>query len=67
MFSLNFMATFLTLLISCCSEDPHRKEKREKCSHGNKFVSLSETVTGCAAHPLNSMIVAGTQVLKFTF
>ncbi|ESQ41231.1 hypothetical protein EUTSA_v10015483mg, partial [Eutrema salsugineum] len=42
-------------------EDSRRKEKREKCNHSNKFVSLSETVTGCAAHPLNSMIVAGTQ------
>nr|VDC78690.1 unnamed protein product [Brassica rapa] len=42
-------------------EDSERKEKRDKCNHSNKFVSLSESVTGCAAHPLNSMIVAGTQ------
>lgn len=49
-------------LISCCSEDSQRKEKREKLNHSNKFVSVSESVTGCAAHPLNSMIIAGTQV-----
>ncbi|AED91831.1 Transducin/WD40 repeat-like superfamily protein [Arabidopsis thaliana] len=42
-------------------EDTQRNEKRDKCNHRNKFVSLSETVTGCAAHPLNGMIVAGTQ------
>ncbi|VVB14296.1 unnamed protein product [Arabis nemorensis] len=42
-------------------EDSQKKEKREKRNHSNKFVSLSERVTGCAAHPLNSMIVAGTQ------
>ncbi|XP_010492027.1 PREDICTED: uncharacterized protein LOC104769500 [Camelina sativa] len=42
-------------------EDSQRNEKRDKCNHSNKFVSLSETVTGCAAHPLNGMIVAGTQ------
>ncbi|KAL0843011.1 hypothetical protein Bca101_016256 [Brassica carinata] len=42
-------------------EDSLGKEKREKCNHSNKFVSLSESVTVCAAHPLNSMIVAGTQ------
>ncbi|CAH8303594.1 unnamed protein product [Eruca vesicaria subsp. sativa] len=42
-------------------EDSQRKEKRDKCNHSNKFLSLSESVTGCAAHPLNSMIVAGTQ------
>lgn len=42
-------------------EDSQRDEKRDKCNHSNKFVSLSESVTGCAAHPLNSMIVAGTQ------
>lgn len=59
------MATFLIILIYCCSEDTQRNEKRDKCNHSNKFVSLSETVTGCAAHPLNGMIVAGTQVFKF--
>lgn len=67
MFSPNFMATFLTLLIFCCSEDSQRKENRDKCIHRNKFVSLSENVTGCTAHPLNSMIVAGTQVFKFSY
>ncbi|CAA7039873.1 unnamed protein product [Microthlaspi erraticum] len=42
-------------------EDSQGKENRDRCNHSNKFVSLSETVTGCTAHPLNSMIVAGTQ------
>ncbi|CAN8256516.1 unnamed protein product [Cochlearia groenlandica] len=42
-------------------EESERKEKREVCNYSNKFVSLSETVTGVAAHPLNSMILAGTQ------
>ncbi|KAJ0247317.1 hypothetical protein HA466_0167460 [Hirschfeldia incana] len=51
--------------IYCCSEDSERKENRDKCNHSNKFVSLSESVTGCAAHPLNSMIVAGTQVCSW--
>lgn len=28
----------------------------------NRFLSLSEGVTACAAHPLNGTIVAGTEV-----
>lgn len=28
----------------------------------NRFLSLSEGITACASHPLNSTIVAGTKV-----
>ncbi|XP_010519738.1 PREDICTED: uncharacterized protein LOC104799096 isoform X2 [Tarenaya hassleriana] len=43
-------------------EDFQRKEKtRQQYKRINRFLPLSESVTVCAAHPLNSMIVAGTK------
>lgn len=32
----------------------------------NQYLSLSESVTACVAHPLNATIVAGTKVLHIS-
>lgn len=51
-----------TKFASCCSEDAHRLSEIKNQDKQNRFVSLSEGVTACAVHPLNSTIIAGTKV-----
>ncbi|XP_042512843.1 uncharacterized protein LOC122087707 isoform X1 [Macadamia integrifolia] len=43
------------------NEDTQCISEEEKQNSRNKFVPLSEGVTACAAHPINSTIIAGTK------
>lgn len=50
------------LEIVASSEDMRSAEEATIRSKQNRYLSLSESVTACAAHPFNGTIVAGTKV-----
>lgn len=56
-----------SLICAGFSEDLQCGPRENSHHKQNRFVPLSEGVTACATHPLNSTIVAGTKVGSLEF